>query len=109
MRPFTFSAHRDAQQPQIFRADGPCWRRIPLPGVCTAACLALALAGGGVATPALANTACPTEWSTPDCAAPTAAGDVPALTASFHGLPAKHDGRKLFMLTTVTTVPASDG
>ena len=45
------------------------------------------------AEPALANTDCPPGSSAPDCAAPQTSA---ALTASFHGAPDAHNGKKLF-------------
>ena len=85
-------------------------RRNPLPGVCAAA-FALSMAAG----PALANVECrPGAW-TPDCMTqlaparpapsltppaetpPAETPTVTAVTASFHGLPDAHDGKKLFV------------
>ena len=80
------------------------FRRNPLPGVCAAA-LALLISMMTAAGPTLANVECrPGAW-TPDCMTQLAPAQTPpaqtptatALTASFHGLPDAHDGKKLFV------------
>ena len=48
------------------------------------------------AASALAAADCPPGSSAPECAAPAAPETGPALTASFHGAPEAHNGKKLF-------------
>ena len=68
-------------------------RRNPPPSVRTAAALTLLISMMTATGPTLANVGCPPGSSAPDCAAPQSDS---ALTASFHGAPAAHNGKKLF-------------
>ena len=58
-----------------------------------AAAFVLVTAAAG-AVPALADTDCPPGSLAPDCTTPPVT--APTLTASFHGVPSKHDGTGLF-------------